>query len=216
MVINVRARKDEHKLERRQAILAAAAELWDETTYAEFTMAAVAERAGIVKGTVYLYFETKEQLFLAMIGDLLTAYFDDVDAALEEGGRWSKSRVVAALVDALEGRDAFTRMITTLGSICEHNVSFEFLLVFKRLMHERFARTAALITRRLPFLDAESAARFITHVSALVTGFAQITYPSPVMDRIYELPDMAVTKLDLITEVRAAAKAMLDGMEANA
>jgi len=213
MVINVRARNDEDKLERRQAILDAAADLWDTTTYADFTMAAVAERAGIVKGTVYLYFETKEQLFLALIGDLLTDYFDDVDAALHEGGRWSKSRVIEALVGALDGRGAFTRMITTLGSICEHNISFEFLLVFKRLMHDRFARTAALIAKRLPFLDGDAAARFVTHVSALVTGFAQITYPSPVMDRIYELPDMAVTKLDLITEVRAAAVALLDGME---
>ena len=50
MVINVRARNDEDKLERRQAILDAAADLWKETSYADFTMTAVPERAGIVKG----------------------------------------------------------------------------------------------------------------------------------------------------------------------
>ena len=213
MVIKLRARKSEDKEERRQAIVAAAAELWDETTYADFTMSEVAERAGVVKGTVYLYFETKEQLFLALVGEMLSDFFDDLDARLHEGGRWSKSRVAQALADSLDGRDAFIRILTTLGSICEHNVAFEHALAFKRLMRDRFAQTAARIAKRLPFLTVESAARFVTHVSALVTGFAHMTYPSPVMDQVYALAEMAPMRVDLKTEVRAAANALLNGME---
>jgi len=213
MVIKQRARNDEDKLERRQAILDAGLDVWNETSYADFTMSAVAERAGIVKGTVYLYFETKEQLFLALIDDMLADYFDAVDARLEEGGRWSKSRVVEALIGALEGREAFTRLLTTLGSICEHNVSYEHALVFKRLMLDRFTRTAALLVKRLPFLTVETAMRFVTHISAMVTGLAHMTYPAPVMEKVFELPEMAVLKFDLKTEARAAAQALLDGLE---
>src|SRR6266568_4909739 len=152
--MKVRARNEEDKLERRQAILDAGLELWNETSYADFTMSAVAEKAGVVKGTLYLYFETKEQLFLALISDMMGDYFDDVAVRLEEGRRWTKSRVVQALTDALDGREAFTRLLTTLGSICEHNVSYEHALAFKRGMRDRFAHTAALIARRLPFLTA--------------------------------------------------------------
>jgi len=211
--MRIRARNEEDKLERRQAILDAGLELWNETSYADLTMSAVAERAGVVKGTLYLYFETKEQLFLALISDMMADYFDDVAACLEQGGRWSKSRVVQVLTDALDGREAFTRLLTTLGSICEHNVSYEHALAFKRRMRDCFARTAALVARRLPFLTAASAMRFVTHVSAIVTGFAHMTYPAPVMEKVYALPEMAALKFDLKTEVRAAAKALLDGME---
>jgi len=213
MVINVRARNDEDKLERRQAILAAAAELWEETTYADFTMAAVAERAGIVKGTVYLYFETKEQLFLALISEMLGGYFDDVDAGLAEGGRWSKSRVVQVLAGALDGRDSFIQMLTVLGNICEHNVSYDQLVAFKRLTLVRFNRTAALLAKRLPFLTTESALRLVMHLSALAAGLAQVSFPSPLLDKVLDLPDLRVMRVDLKTEFAAATEALITGME---
>ena len=49
--------------DKREAILAAAAELFDDRGYAATTMEAVAERAGIAKGSVYNYFQSKHDLF---------------------------------------------------------------------------------------------------------------------------------------------------------
>jgi len=211
--MKVRARNEEDKLERRQAILDAGLELWNETSYGDFTMSAVAEKAGVVKGTLYLYFETKEQLFLALISDMMVSYFDEVDACLQEGGRWSKSRVVQVLSGALSGRDAFIRMLTVLGNICEHNVSYEQLVAFKRLTLERFTRTAALLARRLPFLRPESALRLVMHLSALAAGLAQVSFPSPLLDKVLELPDLCVMRVDLKAEFAAAAAALVAGME---
>lgn len=213
LAMRLRARNEEDKLERRQAILDAGLELWNETSYADFTMSAVAEKAGLVKGTLYLYFETKEQLFLALISDMMVAYFDEVDGRLEEGGRWSKSRVVQVLAGALAGRDAFTRMLTVLGNICEHNVSYEQLVTFKRLTLERFTRTAALLSKRLPFLRIDKALRLVMHLSGLAAGLAQVSYPSPLLDKVLDLPDLRVMRVDLKTEFAAAAAAMLDGLE---
>lgn len=211
--MRLRARNEEDKLERRQAILDAGLELWNETSYGDFTMSAVAEKAGVVKGTLYLYFETKEQLFLALISELLVDYFDEVDARLEEGGRWSKSRVVQILSDAFGGRDAFTRMLTVLGNICEHNVSYEQLVAFKRLTLERFTRTAELLRKRLPFLRPDSALRLVMHLGSLAAGLAQVSYPSPLLDKVLELPDLRVMRVDLKAEFAAAAAAMVAGME---
>lgn len=211
--MRIRARNEEDKQERRRAILDAGLELWNETSYADFTMSAVAERAGVVKGTLYLYFETKEQLFLALMSDMMVGYFDDVDGELQQGGRWSKSRVVQILAGGLAGRDAFTRMLTVLGNICEHNVSYEQLVAFKRLTLDRFMRTAALLAKRLPFLGVESALRLVMHLSAVAAGLAQVSYPSPLLDKVLELPDLRVMRVDLKTEFAAAATALLNGME---
>jgi TetR/AcrR family transcriptional regulator, cholesterol catabolism regulator len=211
--MRIRARNEEDKLERRQAILDAGLELWNETSYADFTMSAVAEKAGLVKGTLYLYFETKEQLFLALVSDMMADYFDEVDARLQEGGRWSKPRVVQILSGAFTGRDAFTRMLTVLGNICEHNVSYEQLVAFKRLTLDRFTRTAALLARRLPFLSAETALRLVMHLGSLAAGLAQVSFPSPLLDKVLDLPDLRVMRVDLKTEFAAAAAALVTGME---
>ncbi len=52
--------------ERRQALAAAATEVFAEKGYAGARIADVAERAGVGKGTVYEYFRSKEELFFAV------------------------------------------------------------------------------------------------------------------------------------------------------
>ncbi len=50
-------------------IVDAALALFSETGFAATTVAAIARRAGVTKGTVYLYFPSKEDLFAAVIRD---------------------------------------------------------------------------------------------------------------------------------------------------
>src|SRR5512139_312822 len=89
-----RARKDEDKEARRQLILAEAQALYTATSYAEVKMADVAERSKLAKGTVFLYFPTKEALFLALLEDLLFAWFARLEVTLAKGeGRWTGARV---------------------------------------------------------------------------------------------------------------------------
>jgi AcrR family transcriptional regulator len=65
-----RARQEHQKLERREAILAAGLALLDELPFQEITMTRIAGRAGVVKGTLYLYFATREELFLELSSDM--------------------------------------------------------------------------------------------------------------------------------------------------
>ena len=60
--IKKRARGAEQKQERQQQILEAAAALLVTLDYTQISMALVAKEAGIVKGTLYLYFKTKEDI----------------------------------------------------------------------------------------------------------------------------------------------------------
>lgn len=55
------------RLERRQKIVAAASRLFAQLGYSECDMDRVAARLRIAKGTIYLYFTSKEQLFLACV-----------------------------------------------------------------------------------------------------------------------------------------------------
>ena len=54
---------------RRRDILAAARALLAETGYAALGMRALAQRAGVSAGTLYLYFRTKEEIFLTIYGE---------------------------------------------------------------------------------------------------------------------------------------------------
>src|SRR5688500_6262940 len=107
-----RARKDEDKEARRQLILAAAGARYQAAAYAEVKMADVAERSQLAKGTVFLYFPTKEALFLALLEDLLFAWFDRLNGLLEQGdGRWTGVRLARTVAESLKGEESLTRLM---------------------------------------------------------------------------------------------------------
>ena len=55
------------KAERPQEILEAAFIEFSRDGYVTTTLDRIAERAGVTKGTIYVYFENKEQLFISMV-----------------------------------------------------------------------------------------------------------------------------------------------------
>jgi AcrR family transcriptional regulator len=68
---------------RPQELLAAALELFVERGYAATRLDDVAARAGVSKGTLYLYFSSKEELFRAMVRENLLPVLDDAEALID-------------------------------------------------------------------------------------------------------------------------------------
>lgn len=66
----LRARSEDAKDERRLALLHAALDEFFEKGFAATRMADIAKRAGLSKGTLYLYFESKEGMFRDLIETL--------------------------------------------------------------------------------------------------------------------------------------------------
>ena len=71
------------KAERPQEILEAAFVEFSRNGYAMTTLDRVAERAGVTKGTIYVYFENKEHLFISMVREVTKAALDTVHEMLE-------------------------------------------------------------------------------------------------------------------------------------
>ncbi|HVM95096.1 MAG TPA: TetR/AcrR family transcriptional regulator [Candidatus Acidoferrales bacterium] len=67
----------------RQAIVKCAAEVFSEREFHEVLTDDIAERLGMGKGTIYRYFRSKEELYLAAIGDGLDGVHAAVKTVLE-------------------------------------------------------------------------------------------------------------------------------------
>ena len=65
-----RARSNEAKLEREDVILTAAETLLRQSGYGVLTMQGIATAAGLAKGTIYLYFPSRETLINSVYGRL--------------------------------------------------------------------------------------------------------------------------------------------------
>jgi len=72
--------------EKRPLILRAATEVFAEQGFNSVTVAAIADRAGIGKGTVYEYFSSKDELLFAVFEWMNEGIFDRIHGLIEVGG----------------------------------------------------------------------------------------------------------------------------------
>lgn len=209
-----RARKDEDKEARRRQLLDEALALYQDTSYGAVKMADVAERARLAKGTVFLYFPTKEALFLALLEDLLFAWFGKLDGLLQGDGPWTGPRLARTVTQSLDGEEALTRLLALLQTVLEQNVTVEQARRFKERLLEAQLRAGARVEALLPFLKKGEGARLLLQLHALVTGLRQMADVAPVTAEVLALPHMAPLKVDFSAELEAALATLLRGLEA--
>jgi AcrR family transcriptional regulator len=94
------------KDERPSEILAAALEEFVEHGYAATKLELVARRAGITKGTLYLYFESKEALFKAVVRETIVPLLATAERMVGDGAA-SPAQLLRRLV--LEWWDSLSR-----------------------------------------------------------------------------------------------------------
>ena len=79
--MTTKERREREKEERRQSILQAAREVFFEHGFHHATVDSVAERAEVSKGTVYLYFESKETILAHLLLEGLHELIEELERA---------------------------------------------------------------------------------------------------------------------------------------
>ena len=209
-----RARQAAQKLERRQAILDAAWRAFHTTPYGELTVASIARETGLAKGTVFLYFRTKEEIFLAVTGQQMTEWFDAVDQRLAQlPSPATTEAIVEIIADSLQQRADFTRLLAILSTVLEQNANYDALLQFKHLLLIRLTHSGALLERALDFLPPGEGAHLLMQLEALVIGLRHLADAAPVVRQLMTLEEMRAFDIDFDRELRQLTLVILDGMK---
>jgi AcrR family transcriptional regulator len=168
MTINKkRARSLEDKSFRRQQILDAAAALFADVGYEGFSVALLAARAGIVKGTLYLYFKTREEVFMALYDQSLNRWSESFISALPSQASdeiFCEQLYACAFSDPL-----YVPLQARLEKVIEHNVSIDCLVQSKRNFIKQIERISAATARTLD-LNHEQATEVISTLGVLIVG----------------------------------------------
>ncbi|WP_289041299.1 TetR/AcrR family transcriptional regulator [uncultured Aliiroseovarius sp.] len=159
-----RARSKDQKVERHEAILAAARDLIRDLGFDGVKMSALANRAGLAKGTLYLYVRSKEELFLLLFVDAL----DDVVSRFENDNALGNdpAQLADRLTELAEESALFLPLYARLVAVIEANVADEPLFDAKRNMAailERFTVHLAKLMD-LDFARAQLVSRVLMNV----------------------------------------------------
>ena len=197
-----RAVSEEQKAQRRADILSSARDLFNQCSrYDEILMKHIAENIKLTKGTLYLYFKTKEEVFLALYEEEFVALCDRINSALIDSmGELDAKQLQSIMVNSVLGFETFLRLNGMLHSVLEQNIEFETALSFKTLLRDRMLETSALLESKITQLQPGQGAELMLLVHEVTIGTYHTATPSPCLDLVFERPDMSFMKLDFAEE----------------
>ena len=174
-MIRQRAIQAEDKQERHHAILDAAARLLARSPDRIANMADVADEAGLAKGTVYLYFPSKEELLLAVHERNIDGFFSALIARLEEDEPVRIQDVLALTHEHIVEPPLFLPLAARCFGLMAQSIPAEPAMAFKQRMAERLTRAGAGLERHFQQLKAGDGLALLRHSYALIIGLWQMS-----------------------------------------
>lgn len=86
------------KLDKETKILQAAEQIFEQSGFSNANMDVIAKKAGVSKGTVYFYFDSKENLYMAMAYKALTVLNDKIYQTVHEHRKETGCESVLAIM----------------------------------------------------------------------------------------------------------------------
>lgn len=212
-----RARSNEQREIRRQAILVTATAMLDEMPVAEVSLNELSRRVGLAKSNVLRYFESREAVLLELLDSFLGRWLEDFSEELAMGieADAAPDRRAALLAKILSRSLAHRVVLCDLfgaqGGVLEHNVSIEVVKRHKRSSLARLEVMRELVLRHVPELG-DGAQLFC--LMSLVSAGALSSYfpPPPSLLAAYENePELDALHLDFQQALEASLTSALLG-----
>ncbi len=207
-----RARKPEEISIRRDAILAAAAALFDEAGPEGAGLNAIAARAGFTKSNVYRYFENREAVLLSLFLDDFAALAKDLETSLAKLPPGDLASVAHAAAGGFLKHPRVCRLLSILATGLERNVSETAVVALKTEMFGLTARIAAALAGALPQLSATDCAWGTGIIGIFVSGLWPVANPSPIVAGVLARPEFAATKPTFERDLERAILMVLRGL----
>lgn len=176
-----RARRQADKAARRQELLDAAITLFEEAGGEMPSVDQVARRAGLAKGTVYLYFGAKEEIFLALLAERINDWVSAVIRAIEnafhnppESGPDMQAMVDEIVTDLADRHTMLLLAMKSHGTL-DQQLDAEAVRAFKEATRMELRRIGQVVEASFPNMQRGDGAELILRVYAFVVGIWQLS-----------------------------------------
>jgi AcrR family transcriptional regulator len=207
-----RAIDAQEKQQRRDAILDAAERLFIQHPERLPNVAEVAQAAKLAKGTVYLYFASKEELLLALHGRHVQLFFRELSTLVERSHTLTLEDMLMLTREHIVGPPAFLPLAALCMGVMEKEVSPEVRNRFFFEIADLLARGGAAIERHFPALPrGGGGAQLLNQSYALIIGLWQMMQPGCVPPEARMRPGMEIYAHGYAEEVDFALRALWNG-----
>lgn len=209
----VRAISESEKRERRQEILNAAGRLLLKQGYRDITVARIAQVAGLAKGTIFLYFQTKEDIFLSLVQDAMENWQLRLQEAMSTRARKGNITSASDLVRTVTSsfNDGLIVKLFAMVDTLEQNIDKRRALQFKSSLKTVLTYCGALIEGSLSGMARGDGVKLLSGLFVCLVGSYKASNQSETAKEIARQPGMEMFRMDFEVVLEHVATCYVSG-----
>ncbi|VDG19622.1 TetR/AcrR family transcriptional regulator [Lactiplantibacillus mudanjiangensis] len=165
------------KAEKARAIATAAQQQFEQKSFSQITMAAIAKQAGCSKGTLFNYYESKESLFMTLLLDGYCDYFEGIIKQVD-GQTLDLTQFAALLLtetaNLIDHHATLLRLNALRGPILEQGANLAQTIAHRQALYDVNERLAQAICTQIPTLTVAEVSQLYLVQSAIISGLMNL------------------------------------------
>ena len=160
---------------RKEEIIAACAALYEEKGFKETTIKDIGKAITLTRTGIYLYFETKEEIFLALLGREYDSWVSEMREIMADNTAMTREGVAEVLARTLTNHPRLLRLLSMNLYEMEANSRPERLTEFKKSFGASLETVDLFLRQYIPEMDGERRRRFIYAFFPFIYGIYPYT-----------------------------------------
>jgi len=146
---------------RREEIISACEKLYQTMSFKEITLKDIAGATSFTRTSIYNYFHTKEEIFLALMQKEYERWVEELDAMANAYTTMSVESFSSMLAHSLEKRSMLLKLLSMNHFDMEENSRPECLVDFKRAYGASIEAVRRCLVKFFPNMDAKARQDFL-------------------------------------------------------
>lgn len=205
MDIKKHALNDTDKKIKYQHIINTAEKLLNSGDFHQITMARLAEQSGLAKGTLFLYFQTKEDVFLSLAEQKIKQWSQTLSGRMKkaagEKNQIQMNELIDILIESVQNK-VFIKLFSILDDTLVQNIDYKRAYKFKLFFKDIMIEVGRGIEAVLPIIRKGDGISLLNHFFICLIGAYKTTAGSPVMDQVIRQPGLEMFKRDFVKTLK--------------
>ena len=218
-----RARSEEQRALRSQAILDTAAAMLQEMPVADISLNELSRRVGLAKSNVLRYFDSREAVLLELLAGSVREWIAHLAAVLASAvrrrARFNRraEQLAGAIATSLAERPVLCDLISAQSAVLEHNVSVEAVIKHKRAGLADAEVITGLVRDALPELGEDDLLKYVIAIWIVTSALWSFACPPEAVLQAQAADErLAQTHLDFRAALEDHLTTMAIGLHARA
>lgn len=164
--------------ERKNEIISACEKLYQTMSFKDITIIEIGKITSFTRTSIYNYFNTKEEIFLALLQKEYEFWISDLEKIISENEKLSKENFADLIAKSLENRLQLLKLLSMNHFDMEMNSRQENLIEFKRVYGKSLATVKKSLNKFFPKMSEENKNNFLYSFFPFVYGIYPYTIVS--------------------------------------